>query len=222
MWIIVPSLQCRPGILRSEGARWTVWVSRRRVTAVRWVTLLELAPALNLELRPHHRVIRSPGRFPRLQVDVRTAACRRQRPSSQYVIDAPSPVMVERIAEVIPVRILHAVRVQLPEYIYKAPRNSVPVSFAGVDMEIRVVNAPVRMVDIYRLGRDIQVARPDRRLGGIQSFAEITTHAVKPLQFKHIPVGAHLVSLWNVSIDDRYAFHHGLQDAHILAVRAFA
>ena len=80
------------------------------------------------------------------------------------MVDAPTPIVIEGVAEVIPVGILHAVRVKLPKDIDESPFHGVAVGLAGVSVEIGIVDAAVGVVDVDGLRGDIQIAQPNGRL----------------------------------------------------------
>src|ERR1035438_4812564 len=118
------------------------------------------------------------------------------------MVDTPAPVVIERVAEIVPIGVLHAVGIELAEYIDESPPDGVPVSFARVDVKIGIVDAAIGVVHIDRFGRDIQIAEPDGGLAGIEPLTEIAAHAMKPFQLEHILVGADPVALRDISVDD--------------------
>src|SRR5687767_14822495 len=102
------------------------------------------------------------------------------------MVDPPSPVVRIRIPEVIPIGILHAIRVQLSKHIDKAPRYSLLVGVAGVDMKIGIVDAAVRMVHIDWFRRYIQVAKPHGWPFWVQMSLEVLPDAAIPLELERI------------------------------------
>jgi hypothetical protein len=72
----------------------------------------------------------------------------------QDMIDAPAEVPLEGIPEEIPVGVLNEVRVKLAEDVDESPRGGLFVSAPGVDVEIGIVHAFFRVVNIDGLGGD--------------------------------------------------------------------
>ena len=175
-----------------------------------------------IELSPDDSVIGCSRGATRLQVYVAGAANGRQRSRCQNVVDAPSPIVPERIAEIVPVSILHAIRVEFSKHIGESPSDRVAVGFAGVNVKVRVIDATVRVLDVDGLRRDVQIAEPDRRQVRVKMLAEIPADAVEPLQLGDVLIGADLEALRNISIHDGNAADDSLHDPNIFAVRTFA
>src|SRR2546423_4525787 len=100
------------------------------------------------------------------------------------MIDSPAPVILKSVPEIIPIGVLDAVRIKLPEYVDESPGDCLLVGVPGIDVEIDVVHAPVRMVDIDRFRSHVQVSKPDGGLARIEMFFEIQMHSPEPLQFE--------------------------------------
>ncbi len=73
------------------------------------------------------------------------------------------PKFRSKASRKIPIGVLNDIGVKLAEYIDESPRDGIFVSLAGVDVEIGVVHAFFRVVDVDGLGGDIEIAHPDRR-----------------------------------------------------------
>src|SRR5580698_9313152 len=98
----------------------------------------------------------------------------------QNMVDAPTEVSLEGIAEEIPVGVLDDIRVKLAEDIHEAPRDGLLVGDPSVDVEIGIVHTLFRMVDVDGFGGDIEIADPDRELIQIQGALEIGAQASEP------------------------------------------
>src|SRR5579883_370514 len=177
---------------------------------------------LPLELRPDRRVVGGSGGAAGFQVHIASVTGGGQRGGRQDVVNPPSPIVRERVPEIIPVRVLHAIRIQLPKYILEAPTHRVPVGLPRVDVEIRVVEAAIGVIHVDGLGRDIQISQPQGRPVRIEPFGKVLAHAMEPFELEDILVGADFMSLWNISIHDRDSVDDGFQDAGVFAVRAGA
>ncbi len=77
------------------------------------------------------------------------------------------------------------------------------------------------MVDINRLGSDIQVAEPDRGRSGIQMRLEIASNVVEPCELKRILFRGDRIALRHVCIDDRNAVDYGLDNSDIFVIGTF-
>ena len=117
-----------------------------------------------VELRPDCGVIGCSGGATRFQIHLDNAADCGQRRGSQNVIDAPSPIVLKSVAEVVPIGILHAIGVEMAENVSKSPADGVAIGFACLDVKVRIVDATIRMVNIDRLGSNVQIADPNGRL----------------------------------------------------------
>src|SRR5665213_1789695 len=106
-------------------------------------------------------MIGSAGSLARRQIDIRMRAEFRKRPSCEDMIDSPAPVVAKRISEVIPIGVLHPFRVELPENVNETPRGRGFVGIASVDVEIDIVDAALRVINIDGLGSDIQISKPE-------------------------------------------------------------
>ena len=89
------------------------------------------------------------------------------------MIDTPAEVPLEGVAEEIPIGVLNDIGMKFAEDIDEAPRDGLLISLPGLDVEIRIVHAFFRMVDVNRLRCDIEIAYPDCRLTGIQGVFKI-------------------------------------------------
>src|SRR5947208_16448606 len=107
-----------------------------------------------IELRPADGVIRCGRRFSRLEIDIAEAAGFGEGGGGEDVVDAPAPVVVEGVAEIIPVGVLDTIGMELAEDVGEAPPQRFLVSVAGVDVEVDVVDTAVGMVDVDGLGGD--------------------------------------------------------------------
>src|SRR5207302_2070085 len=105
---------------------------------------------------------------------------------SHDVVDAPAPIVLERIAEVIPVGILNPLGMKFPKNVHKAPTGRLRVGCAGVDMEVNIVDPAVRMIYVEGFRSDVHIARPDDRLLRIEPLVEILPNPPEPLQLERI------------------------------------
>ena len=138
------------------------------------------------------------------------------------MIDAPSPVVRKSVTEIVPISVLHPFEVEPPKHIMESPADRVTIGFARLDVEVRIVDAAIRVVDVDRFRRDIQITEPNGRLHRIEPLAEITADAMKPLQLEDVFVGPDSESLRDIGVDDREAIDYSLKDSDIFAVRPCA
>src|SRR5579875_972953 len=135
------------------------------------------------------------------------------------MVDAPPPVMRKSVPKIVPVGILHPVGVQLAEHVLKSPAGRVTVSLTRVDVEIRIVDAAIGMVNIDWLRRYVQIAEPNGRFCRIEVFGEIAAYAVKPFQLENVSVSTDSEPLRDIGVHDRHATGHGLHNSDVFAVR---
>ena len=102
------------------------------------------------------------------------------------MINAPPPVVFECVSEVVPICVLYTVGVQLTKNINKAPGYGFFEGISRIDVEVNIFYSPVRMVDIDRLGRHIQISGPDGGLEGIQVLLEIFANAAEPCELEGV------------------------------------
>jgi hypothetical protein len=100
------------------------------------------------------------------------------------VVDAPGPVALKCVSEVVQIGVLDTVGVKRAEHVGEAPGGSPFEGVACVDVEIDVVDAVVGMVDVDGFRGDVQVAKPDGGFGGIEALFEIGTKIFKPLELE--------------------------------------
>jgi hypothetical protein len=79
-----------------------------------------------------------------------------------------------------------------------SPPDRVAIGVTCVDVKVRIVDTVIRVVNIDRLGRDVQIAEPNGRLRWIEALAEIPADEMKPFQLVGIRISADFVSLRNV------------------------
>ena len=99
------------------------------------------------------------------------------------MVNPPSEVSLKGVSKIVPVRILNKVWVEFTEDIYESPGHSLLVSVAGVNVEIDIVHALVRMVDINRLWRDVEISNPDRRHIRTKRSFKMSAQPPKPGHF---------------------------------------
>src|SRR6516162_2969928 len=104
----------------------------------------------------------------------------------------------------------------------ESPTEGVTIGLACIDMEVRVVEAVIRVVNIYRFGRDVQIAHPNGRLLWVEALRKVASYAVKPLQLIDVFVGPNPISLRHIRVNDRGAIDYSSEDSDILVVRPFA
>ena len=71
------------------------------------------------------------------------------------MIDTPSKVWPHCVSIIVPVGVLNDVRVKLSIDVDEPPSDGFFIGVSGVDMKIRVVHAPVRVIDIDWLRRNV-------------------------------------------------------------------
>ena len=111
------------------------------------------------------------------------------------MVDAPAPIMCKSVPEVVPIGVLHAIRVELTKHISESPANRVTIRFACVNVKIRIVHAVIRMVNIDRLRRDVQITEPNGGHVRIESLPKVSAYLVKPFQLRYILISAYPVFL---------------------------
>ncbi len=93
------------------------------------------------------------------------------------MVDAPAPIMCKGVPEVVPIGVLHAIRVKLTKHISESPASRVTIRFACVNVKIRIVHAVIRMVNIDRpLSKLLEVPGAKTNVLGaelIGRFAEV-------------------------------------------------
>src|SRR5690349_8102037 len=107
-------------------------------------------------------MVRRSRRFPRRQIHVSIAASRRKRRSRKNMVNAPAPVILEGVSEVVPVGVLDAIRVQLAECIDKSPSCRLLIGVPSVNVKVYIVHPVVGMIYVDRLRSHIQISEPDR------------------------------------------------------------
>jgi len=117
---------------------------------------------------------------------------RGHHPGRQYMVDAPTEVPLEGVAEEIPVGVLNDIRVELAKDVDESPGDGLFVSVPGVEVEIGIVHALFRVVDIDGLGGDVEVANPDRRLIRMQGAFKIGAQAPKPDELRSVFFRKHI------------------------------
>src|SRR6516164_1967947 len=110
------------------------------------------------------------------------------------MIDSPTEVPLQGVSIVIPVCVLNRIGVEFPEHIDETPIARPRVSFASVDMEIDIIDALVRMVNVNWLGSDVKIAEPNGRRGRIKGLLEAFAQAPEPLQLEGVFVGSDFVA----------------------------
>ena len=111
---------------------------------------------------------------------------------------------------------------EFPKHINESPADRVAIGVTCVDVEVRIVDPVIRVVNIDWLGSDVQIAEPNGRHRRVEPLAEIPAHAVKPLQLVDVLIGADFVSLRNIGINDGQTIDHSFEDTDIFAVRSRA
>ncbi len=134
------------------------------------------------------------------------------------MVNAPAPVVLQRIAEVIPIRVLNAVWVALTEEVDPTPIENFLEGFSRVDVKVRIVGAAVRVIDINGLRRDIEVAEPDGRLCRIEVLLEVASNAAEPRKLERVLVSRDILALRNVGVDYGNPVHHGLENACVFTL----
>lgn len=94
--------------------------------------------------------------------------------------------MCKSVPEVVPIGVLHPIRVELTKHISESPANRVTIRFACVNVKIRIVHAVIRMVNIDRLRRDVQITEPNSGHVRIESLPKVSARLVKPFHLRYI------------------------------------
>src|ERR1700680_2640721 len=102
------------------------------------------------------------------------------------MIDTPAPVVAKRVTKIVPVRVLHAFRMELAKNIGEAPGATFFVSVACVNVEINITDAAVGVINVDRLRRGVQVSDPQRGLAGIQVILDVTAEASEPFDLEGV------------------------------------
>ena len=171
-----------------------------------------------LEFRPDDGVVGGSGDFTWGHIDLGETAARGQRTCRQYVVDAPAEIALEGIAKEIPVGVLNDIRVKFAKNIDESPGDHLLVGDSSIDVEVGIVHASFGMVDVNRLGGDIEVAKPDRRCIGVQGAFKISAQTLKPSELQSVFLRRNRITLRNVSVDDRNPADDGLDDPEIFVV----
>jgi hypothetical protein len=100
-----------------------------------------------------------------------------------------------------------------------SPADGVTIGVARVDVEVWIVDAAVRVVNIDWFRCDVQVTEPNGRLHRIEFLGEMAAYAVKPFQLEGVFVGPDSESLRDIGVDDRKASDYSFKDSDIFAVR---
>jgi len=100
-------------------------------------------------------VIGRARRFARSQIHIDFSTQVRQRSGGQDVIDPPAPIVLKGAPEVVPVRVLDAIRVEFAEDVDETLVARCLVGIPRIDVEVDVIHAAVGMVHVDRLGRDV-------------------------------------------------------------------
>src|SRR5713226_1841620 len=111
------------------------------------------------------------------------------------MVDAPAPIVLKGAPEVIPVGVLHTVRMKLAEDVDKSPVTRVLVGIARINVEVDVIDAAVGMVHVDRLGSDVQIPQPNGGLGRIEVLLEITMDALEPLELQRVFIRRDFITL---------------------------
>jgi hypothetical protein len=89
----------------------------------------KLSPRLltvKIEFRPDHSVVGGSGSTTRFKIHVTNAAGGNKRSVCQNVIDTPAPIMHKSVSEVVPIRVLHPIRVEPAKHISESPSIAAP------------------------------------------------------------------------------------------------
>src|SRR5260370_26625290 len=97
------------------------------------------------------------------------------------MVDAPTEVSLKGVSEVIPISVLHELRMEFAKDVHEPPRHRLFINRAGVNMEIDIVYTLFRMVDIDGLGRDVEITNPDRWFVRVQRDLNVGSQASKPI-----------------------------------------
>src|ERR1700730_3017576 len=109
----------------------------------------------SVELCPDGGVVRGAFDFAQCHVGLKRAAALGERGGGKDMVYAPAEIPLESVSEIIPIRVLDPVGVELAKYVCEAPANRLLVCGTGIDVEIDIVHATVRVVYVDRFGRDI-------------------------------------------------------------------
>jgi hypothetical protein len=90
-----------------------------------------------------------------------------------------SAVSLKGVSEVIPISVLHELRMEFAKDVNEPPRHGLFVSRAGVDMEIDIVYTLFRMVDVDWLRCNVEITYPDRWFLRVQRGFKIGAQASK-------------------------------------------
>src|ERR1700676_5027184 len=119
------------------------------------------------------------------------------------MVDAPTEVSLKGVSEVIPISVLHELRMEFAKDVDEPPRYGLLISRAGVNMEIDIVCTLFRMVDIDGLGRDVQVTNPDGWFLRVQGDIKVGAHTSKPSKLQRELFRRDRVTLRRVAVDNR-------------------
>ena len=113
---------------------------------------------MSIEFRPDDGVVGGCGNFTCGHIDLGGAATFGHHACRQYVVDAPAEITLEGIAKEIPIGVLNDIRVKFAKDIDESPGDGPFVGIPGVDVEIGIVHAFFRMIDVNRFGGDVEIA----------------------------------------------------------------
>ena len=111
----------------------------------------------------------SPGRHVDLSVDT----THRQWLRGENMVDSPAEIPLQCISIVIPVGVLNRIGVESSEHVDKPPVARLLVGVASVNMEIDIIDTLFSVINVNRLGRDVQVSKPDCGFHRIKGRLEV-------------------------------------------------
>lgn len=94
------------------------------------------------------------GDLTRSHIDLGGVATFRHHARRQNVVYAPAAIPLEGVAEEIPVGVLNDIGVKFAEDIDESPGDGLFVGVSRSDVEVDIVDALFRMVDVDRLRGD--------------------------------------------------------------------
>src|SRR5215469_3181669 len=131
------------------------------------------APGSDIELCPNYRVIG--GRFgsPGRHVDLTMDTTLRQWLRGENMVDPPAEIPLQCISIVIPIGVLNGIGVEFSEHVDKPPVARLFVGVAGVNMEIDIIDALLRVINVNGLGSDVQVSKPNSGFHRVKGRFEV-------------------------------------------------